>query len=591
MQKKQIIEHLEEIATLLELKGENPFKIIAYRNAARALETLPTPLETIIQNHTLHEIKGIGQAIAEKITALYHDQPLPFYDSLKNSIPAGLFEILKIPGLGPKKVKLLYEQLQIDTIEKLEKACKENRLAALKGFGKKTEENILQGIDQHRRFADQFLSGHIRSLADTLIDILRAHPATTRISIAGSLRRWKETIKDIDILASSSRPAELMQAFTTLPQVQRILNHGETKSSVLLAQGIQCDLRVVADAQFSYALAHFTGSKEHNIAMRQRAIAQHRKLSEWGLFQIETDGTETLIPCPTEEDLHHALGLQYIPPELREDLGEIQAAETHTLPKLIEWTQLKGTLHCHTTESDGTSTLNEMAQAAADLGLQYLGISDHSPSQYQAHGLDAARLLKQIHSIRQWNKEHSHTHSLRLLAGTEVDILKDGTLDFSDDILAQLDFVVASIHTAFTQDEESMTRRILRAIENPYVTCIGHLTGRLLLQRSSYALDIPKILQAAAETGTWIELNATPSRLDLDWRWWHRARDLGVKCIITPDAHHTDHLHYLRLGAHIARKGWLRAEDIVNTAPWPEFHTLLQAKRRRHASASPPSSV
>jgi DNA polymerase (family 10) len=584
MDKNQIIEHLELIATLLELKGENPFKVNAYRNAARSLETLSQPLESIIQNHTLHHIKGIGQALAEKIIALHHNQPLPLYENLINTTPPGLLEILKIPGLGPKKVKLLYEQLQIDTLDKLQQACKQDRLTSLKGFGKKTQDNILQGIDQLRRFANQFLSGSLRPIAQSLVDTLRNHPATTRISIAGSLRRWKETIKDIDLIASSSRPDELMQAFTSLPQVQRVLNHGETKSSVLLTQGIQCDLRVVADSQYPYALAHFTGSKEHNIAMRQRAIAQNCKLSEWGLFHIHTDGSETLIPCPTEEALYKALGLQYIPPELREDLGEIHAAENHSLPHLIEWTQLKGTLHCHTTESDGLSTLEELAQTAIDLGLQYLGISDHSSSQYQAHGLDPSRLLAQLHSIQLWNQQHSQTRGIQLLAGTEVDILKDGTLDFPDEILAQLDFAIASIHTALTHDEETMTRRILRAIENPYVTCIGHPTGRLLLQRSPYALNIPKILQAAAETGTWIELNATPSRLDLDWRWWHHARDLGVKCIITPDAHHKDHLHHLRLGVHIARKGWLRAQDVVNTTPWPQFQTLLKSKRSRFVS-------
>lgn len=581
MDKNQIIQVLEEIATLLELKDENRFKVIAYRNAARALETLPKPLEDYIQNNTLHEIKGIGTAISEKITTLYNQGTLPYYDELKSSIPQGLLSLLEIPGLGPKKVKLLYDQLQIDSIEKLEKACQAGQLESLKGFGKKTEANILEGIAQRRLFSNQFLTGNIRPLAESLLDTLRAHPATIQIAIAGSLRRWKETIKDIDLIASSSSPHDLMQAFVSLPAVQRILNHGETKSSVILQNGIQCDLRVVPDKIYPYALAHFTGSKEHNIALRQRAIHQGKKLSEWGLFQIGKNGEEILVPCRSEEELHQALGLDFIPPELREDLGEIEASESHRLPRLIEWTEIKGTLHCHTTESDGASTLEEIAHSAIELGLQYLGVSDHSRSQFQAHGLDETRLLNQIRTIKNWNQLHAPTYGLHLLAGCEVDILKDGSLDFPDTVLAELDFVIASIHSGFSHDENAMTQRLLAAIQNPYVTVIGHPTGRLLLQRQPYPLDIPRILEAAAKTGTWIELNATPSRLDMDWRWWRKARELGVRCVITTDAHHADQLHYLRLGTQLARKGWLESRDVVNTAPWPKFKALLQEKRKR----------
>ncbi len=392
----------------------------------------------------------------------------------------------------------------------------------------------------------------------------------TQLSVAGSLRRGKEIVKDLDLVASSRKPQEVMDYFVSLPWVKTVVNHGPTKSSVILKTGIAVDLRVVSDQEFPYALHHFTGSKEHNVAMRQRAIAQGKKMSEWGLFEIApgkksgSDEEGKLIPCRTEQELFAALGLQYIPPELRENMGEIEAAEKGQIPRLVDWTQLKGTFHCHTTASDGKNSLAEMAGEAHELGLDYLGIADHSKSSFQANGLDELRLMEQIEQIKQYNAKHPGFH---VFAGSEVDILKDGRLDFSDAVMAKLDYVVASVHNAMSQDEETMTARVIRAMENEYVTMLGHSTGRLLLQREPYKINLEKIIDCAARTGTWIELNCSNWRMDMDWRWWHRARDKGVKCVINPDAHRVAQFAMLRHGVTMARKGWLRKEDVMNTMP------------------------
>lgn len=577
MDNTSVSQSLNEIATLLELKGENPFKTRAYSNAARIIESLSEPLSALIEEERLGELKGIGSALQDKIATLVAEGTLPYLEDLRASMPEGLLKMLEIPGLGPKKIKLVYDQLGVDSIDKLETACKDGSLAQLKGMGKKTAENILSGIEQARTYSRHHRYGDVIERAEDLVDTLRTHPDVVRISIAGSLRRSKEVIKDIDILASAKETSALMDAFTSLPGILRVINHGETKSSVLLEGGIQCDLRVVDDSQYPYALHHFTGSKEHNVAMRQRAIRQGMKLSEWGLFKTHEDGREDLIPCPDERTLFKTLDLDEIPPELRENLGEIEAAGEGSLPRLLEWTDLRGSLHNHTTASDGRNSLQEMAEAAASIGLEYLGISDHSKASVQANGLDETRLAEQIKQIRAYNQTRPECV---LLAGIECDILKDGSLDLDDSILAKLDYVVASVHSSFTLPEKEMTRRIIRAMENPHVTVLGHPTGRLLLQREPYALDLSKIIDAAAETNTWIELNANPRRLDLDWRWWKQARDKGVRCVITPDAHRVEQLGYLKLGAQIARKGWLRKQDVVNTLPLSQFLKACRA----HAS-------
>jgi len=587
--KSQVAELLDEIAILLELKGENVFKSRAYRTAARAIESMPEDLARLVAEDRLDSIAGIGSALRQKITELVTTGRLPYHEELRASFPPGIFDLLQLPGLGPKKVKILHDQLQVSDIDALEAACQDHRVAALAGFGAKTEANLLLGIDQRRHYRGQHRYGDVYALAESLVDDLRQHPDVIRASVAGSLRRGKEVLKDLDLLASSANPAAVMDAFVALPGIERVTNHGETKSSVLFGNGLQCDLRVVSDTEFPYALHHFTGSKEHNVALRQRAIGQGKRLSEWGLFleperakKIEgaelPSGEPTLIVCRTEEEIFADLGLQYVPPELRENLGEIEAAEAGTIPRLVEWTDLKGTFHCHTVASDGRHTLQEMADAAAELGLAYLGIADHSKSSFQANGLSEERLLAQHREIAALNASRD---DIRLFTGVECDILKDGVLDFPDEILAACDYVVASVHAGFTAPEEEMTRRVIRAMENPYVTMLGHATGRLLLRREPYAINLEKIIDCAAETGTWIELNANPYRLDMDWRWWRKARDRGVRCVINPDAHGIDDYGYLRVGTQIARKGWLRREDVANTRTLAEITALLQEKRNR----------
>ena len=569
MTKDQVAASLREIGTILELNGENPFKCRAYLNAARTLETSPTDLTELVRTDRLGELPGIGDALRDKLTTLVNTGKLPYLEELRTTIPPGLFSLLDLPGLGPKKLRILRDQLKIESIEALTKACQDGRLASLDGFGEKTATNLLDSIQRRATYSKLHRLGTALPAAQALLNHLRECPSVSQAEIAGSLRRGKEIVKDLDLIASSNKPKEVMKAFISAPNVENVIAHGETKSSVILTGGIPCDLRVVPPEVWPTALAHFTGSKEHNIALRQRAIDRGLHLSEWGLLKGKS---KTPLKLKDEKDLHKALGLAFIPPELREDSGEIAAAEKGELPDLLTRDQIRGCLHNHTLASDGQNTLAAMAQAAAELGLEWLGIADHSKSSFQANGLDVKRLEKQIEEIQSLN---SKKPKCTLLSGTECDILKDGKLDFPDSLLKELDYVVASVHSGFTSNEKEMTDRIIRAIENPHVTCLGHLTGRLLLEREAYPVNIPKILDAAAANGTWIELNANPWRLDLDWRWWHKARDLGILCCINPDAHKTSHLRFLDFGVTLARKGWLRAQDVVNTRTLAQLRKLL----------------
>jgi DNA polymerase (family 10) len=586
MDKEQVSEILEEIAVLLELKGENPFKALAYTKAARALDHHEGDLALLVAENRLSEIPGLGDALRQKITALVTTGRLEYYETLRASVPEGLLTLLDIPALGPKKIKALHEKLGITNVLELEAACRDRKVRGLPGFGAKMEEKIIAGIEQSRTYSSLFRYAEMWAQAEEIREALRAHEAVGQVALAGSMRRGREVIKDLDFVASSSAPAEVMDYFISLPGVKKVTNHGPTKSSVLLENGLSADLRVVSEIEYPYALHHFTGSKEHNVKMRQRAIAQGKKLSEWGLFQIPADKKKTakkieseaegkLIPCRTEDDLFAALGLQYIPPELREDMGEIEAAEKKEIPRLLEWTELKGTFHCHTNASDGRNTLAEMAGEARELGLDYLGIADHSKSSIQANGLTEERLAAQLEQIAKLNKEIDDFH---IFAGSEVDILKDGRLDFSDDVMAQLDYVVASVHNVMNQSEDEMTARVIRAMENEHVTMLGHATGRLLLTREPSKINLEKVIDAAARTGTWIELNCSAHRMDLDWRWWRRARDKGVKCVINPDAHRLAQFATLRHGVTMARKGWLRREDVMNTLPLKEIRAALKKK-------------
>jgi DNA polymerase (family 10) len=569
MTKDQVAASLREIGTILELNGENPFKCRAYLNAARTLETSPTDLTELVRTDRLGELPGIGDALRDKITTLVNTGKLPYLEELRTTIPSGLLSLLDLPGLGPKKLRILRDQLKIESIEALTKACQDGRLASLDGFGEKTATNLLDSIQRRATYSKLHRLGTALPAAQALLNHLRECPSVSQAEIAGSLRRGKEIVKDLDLIASSNKPKEVMKAFISAPNVEKVIAHGETKSSVILAGGIPCDLRVVPPEVWPTALAHFTGSKEHNIALRQRAIDRGLHLSEWGLLKGKS---KTPLKLKDEKDLHKALGLAFIPPELREDSGEIAAAEKDELPDLLTRDQIRGCLHNHTLASDGQDTLAAMAQAAAEFGLEWLGIADHSKSSFQANGLDVKRLEKQIEEIQSLN---SKKPKCTLLSGTECDILKGGNLDFPDSLLKELDYVVASVHSGFTSDEKEMTDRIIRAIENPHVTCLGHLTGRLLLEREAYPVNIPKILDAAAANGTWIELNANPWRLDLDWRWWHKARDQGILCCINPDAHKTSHLRFLDFGVTLARKGWLRAQDVVNTRTLAQLRKLL----------------
>ena len=566
MEKNDIAAVLDEIATFMELTGENPFKIRAYSAGARILENLTEDLGELIDTGRLAEIPGLGEALVDKITTLRRDGVLPFHQKLKASIPAGLLEVMQIPGLGPKKVRALWTQLAVEDLAKLKEVCESGAVAELKGFGAKTQEKILEGIKNRIAYGKRHRWYEAAAIAEPILAGLRALPQVSLAESAGSLRRARETVGDLDFLVASSEPKPIMDWFVAYPGVKEVTAHGETKSSVRFENGLQADLRVVPAEQFYFALHHFTGSKEHNVAMRHRALGRGLSMSEWGFKSVDEK-----TPAPganSEEEVFRALGLPWIPPELREGNGEIDAAEAGRLPKLVEFADLRGVFHNHTTESDGDHTLDQMAAAAEAHGWEYLGISDHSKSSFQAGGLDESRLAKQLEDIAKLNA--SRKYRVRVLAGSEVDILKDGSLDFADDVLARLDFVVASVHNLFTLDREAQTARLIKAIENEHVDMVGHLTGRLLNKREPYEVDIAKVIDAAAANDTIIELNANPWRLDLDWRWWRRAAEKGVLCSINPDAHDTAQLAFAAHGVRIARKGWLTPEQVLNTRPLPE---------------------
>lgn len=580
--KDDIADTLEAIGLLLELKGENAFKTRAYANAARAVETFPGNIEQMARENRLAEIPGIGTAIAGKISELVQTGRLEFYEKLRAEFPPTLFDLFELQGLGAKKIKALYEKLNVTSLPELKAACRNGSVAALPGFGAKTALKMLAAIEARGRYSETFRLGSVAPLAESLLEHLRAYTDVSQAAVAGSYRRRKETVHDLDFIVSTRFPAEVAAHFTAHEAVEEIIAQGPTKTSVRLKEGLQADLRVVTNDQYPFALAYFTGSKEHNVKIRGLALSHGWTLNEYRLAPVEEKTPPASAPRPIPEihdeaGLHKALGLEYIEPELRENLGEIEAAAAGTLPALVTLENLRGTFHNHTTASDGRSSLEEMAAAARDLGLEYLGIADHSKSSFQAHGLDAARLLAQREEIRKLNATFE---DFALFSGTECDILKDGSLDFPDDVLAQLDYAVASVHSIFNLSEAEMTGRIIRAISNPYVTMLGHLTGRLLLSREGYAVDVPAVIEAAAETGTWIELNCNPSRLELDWRWWPLAKEKGVRCAINPDAHSAAGLQQLWFGVAAARKGWLTRRDVINCLPLSEMRTSLELKRR-----------
>jgi DNA polymerase (family 10) len=581
MDKNEVAQILEEIGTLLELKGENPFKCRAYHNASRIVGALTTDINSLVQSGDLKNIKGIGEGLAEKISELTKTGKLKYYEDLKKSLPEGLVQMLRIQGLGPKRIKVLYDRLGIKTVDQLKESCEKHRLAEIDGFGEKTEENILNGIELLRKHVDKHLYPEAKEAAERVHAVIRKQKGVLRSEVAGSLRRKKEVIGDIDILVSAKRSVspELMEVFTSHPDVAEVLAQGETKSSVVLKSGINCDLRVVDDSEFPFALAYFTGSKEHNIEMRSLAKKFGWSLNEYGFSELGAEEkrgkAKRIVRCKDEEDIFKALGLSFIPPELRENMGEIEAAAKGRIPKLIEEKEIKGTFHCHSTYSDGSNSIEQMAKAARDLGWEYLGIADHSKSAAYAGGLTEARVKEQLREIDELN---SKLKGFRIFRGNEVDILPDGTLDYSDKVLASFDYVVASVHSKFKMTEAEMSSRIIKALKNKYVTMLGHPTGRLLLSREPYPVDMIRVIDAASEYGKIIEINSHPLRLDLDWRLCKYAKEKGVLIALNPDAHNTDGLKDVSYGVGIARKGWLEKKNVINA--W----TLKQVAERLRAN-------
>jgi DNA polymerase (family 10) len=576
MTKDQVAAALLEIGTLLELRGENRFKVNAYLNGARTIEQMDEDLATLCQEGRLGEVRGVGSTLCDVITTLVTTGSHPLLDQLRAETPIGLMQMLRLPGVGPKKVKALHES-GISDLEALRTACQADEVAKLKGFGAKTQQKILEGIDFVAQSGQRIRLDRATELADLMIAGLRAVPGVTQIMPCGSLRRRRETIGDIDLLAAAADPGPVMDAFAALPRVRQVVNRGDTLCSVMVAVGdrhgsvLRSDLRVVTDEQFPFALHYFTGSKAHNVAVRGRAQARGLKLNEYSLV-----GPKRTVKCKTESDLFGALDLDYIPPELREDNGEIAAAESHTLPRLVEVKDVRGVFHNHTTASDGRSTLEEMVEAARELGFEYLGIADHSQSLVIANGLDPARVRQQHREIDRLN---ATLDGFRVFKGIECDILPDGSLDFDDAVLSTFDYVVASVHTHFGQSREEMTARVVRAVRHPRVTMLGHATGRLLLRREGYQVDLEKVLKAAADAGTMVEINAQPRRLDLDWVHVRRAKALGIPLVINPDAHETGELEFFRYGVDVARRGWLEAKDVFNTRTLGQVEKALLGKR------------
>lgn len=575
LNKHDLARIFNETGLLLELKGENPFKSRAYYNAARTLESLNEDLTTLIQEGRLCQIPGFGEALVKKITEWAKTGAIQFYDNLKASIPEGLLELMRVPGLGPKKINQIYQELGITNIAQLESACHNNQLAALPGFGLKTQEKICAGIRFIEEHRNVFLLIEALPLALDLRNYLAGQPAVKKIELAGSIRRFKEIVHDLDFVIASGSPVEVVNDFTSLPVIENVISSGETKTSVILKSGIAVDLRIVKPEEFPHALQHFSGSKEHNTQLRHIAKAQGYKVNEYGLFKGE--GTEAIY-CPDETGIYQILGLDYIPPELREDLGELEAAGKGILPVLVKPEDIHGVFHVHTTYSDGQSTLREMVMEAVKEGFTYIGVSDHSQTATYAHGLRFEELKRQWEEIDSLEQEFPQC---KILKGIEADILPSGELDYGAEILAQFDFVIGSVHSGFRMGRTEMTNRLIKAMDNPYLTMLGHPTGRILGERPGYELDLEAVIQKAARNHIVIEFNASPNRLDLDWRWCKKAKELGALIAINPDAHSTQELKLVRSGIMVARKGWLAAGDVLNTKTGSEIDIFIAKNKRK----------
>jgi len=564
-----------DIGDLLELKGENPFKVRAYQRAARAIEHLPKETEIMLrEGQDIKSIPGVGEAIARKIADLLSTGKLEYYEKLRAEFPPGISTLLEIPGVGPKTAMRLTQELGIDSVEELESAIRDGRVAGLFRMGDKTAENILHQIEALRRKDQRIPIGEALPVVEEIFDGLRAVPGVKNLTAAGSLRRFQETVGDIDLMGTADNPRQVIEAFTHLPMVAQVLGQGETKASVIVAGGLQVDLRMVEHERFGSLLQYFTGSKQHNIALRDRFRRQGLKLSEYGITDMATGKEETFA---TEEAFYERLGLQYIPPEIRYGGEEIDMAARGDIPALVELSDIKGDFHVHTDWSDGHSPLGEMVQAARARGYQYLAITDHSVGLRIAQGLSVERVLAQIEEVKKLNQGLKDIH---ILIGTEMDIRADGSLDLPDEVLARLDVVAAAVHSAMGQEQDKMTRRVLRALENPHVDILAHPTCRLLGGRDPVQIDLEAVFKKAVEKGKALEVNAMPTRLDLKDIHIHRARELGAKLIIGTDSHSPEQLDFMRFGVGLARRGWCRAGDIINTWPLEEVKAFFRKEKK-----------
>ncbi len=572
MKNTAIAKVFQDIADLLELKGENVFKIRAYQRAARTIEHLPKEIEIMLEEgEDLRSIPGVGEAIAKKTTELVTTGKLGYYEDLKAEFPEGITSLLEIPGIGPKIASRLSTELEIRSVDELEQAIKDGRVARMFRLGDKTADNILHQIQALRRKDQRIPIGEALPMVEEILDALRPLPGVRNLTAAGSLRRFRDTLGDIDLMGTADNPEEVIKTFVALPQIREVLAQGPTKASVILPGGLQADLRMVEHDSFGSLLQYFTGSKQHNIGLRLRGQKQGLKLSEYGITDLAKDKLEKFA---TEEDFYQRLGLQYVPPELREAQQEIEMAAQGAIPKLVDVPDMKGDLHAHTDWSDGHESIEAMALAAKALGYRYLAITDHSGGRGIAHGLSEERLRDQIDEIKRLNQQ---LDGIRLLSGIEVDIRADGSLDLPRELLAKLDIVIAAIHSAMTQSEEQITRRILGAIENPNVDVIAHPTCRLLGEREPVAIDLEAVFHAAAKHNKALEINAMPSRLDLKDIHTYRARELGVKLTLGTDAHSSAHLGFMRFGVGVARRGWCQPQHILNTRPVDEVLAFLKS--------------
>ena len=566
---------LDEIGDLIELKGENVFRAVTYRAAARAIRDLREPLPKLVQEKRLKEIPKVGPSVGEAIEQIIATGRSKRHDELQAAVPPGLLTLLRVPGVGPATARTIYEHLKITTIEELEEAATEHRLQELPKIQAKTEENILRSIAALKQRTGRSLLHEARAVATTMVDYLRAETGATELAIAGSLRRYKETIGDVDIVLAGDDAAPIFEVFARAPSVERVLARGDTKCSVIVDRGLQIDLRVVPLRSFGAALLYFTGSKEHNVRLRGLALRRKLLLNEYGLYRVGAEVRGQEIASVTEEEVYAALEMDFIPPELREDRGEVDAAKAHALPKLVELAQVRGDLHTHTNWTDGRDPLADMARRARAKGYAYLAVTDHSPGLGMTNGLSPERIAARLTEAARLNAELA---PFRVIVGTEVDIRANGTLDYPDEVVKGFDIVTASVHSAMGQTREVMTKRIIDAMQIPYVTAFSHPTGRLLERRDPYAVDLDAILAAAKKTGTWVEINGGPERLDLPDIWVRKAIESGVTLVCNSDAHRVEELDWMEYSVSVARRGWATKDAVVNTLP---LDALLARRKKR----------